>query len=157
MVVNCVSWNPVDVSLVGRLFFQKSSSVQLKSGGTEAVFVFSLEWGVLSWSDGCTSITVWGTYCTMTEKSFSVGERFSCRWWMRILWLCSALLKRGGLLFSVAYPDFIAGRWRLGIMPLGISSTEEDTVTSVLRLARYYSCVVNVHLWPFELVLVIWS
>lgn len=45
--------------------------------------------------------------------------------------------------------------WEL--MPLETSSMQEDTVTAFLRLARDYSCVPNVHLWPLELVLVIWS
>lgn len=41
-------------------------------------------------------------------------------------------------------------------MPLEVSSAQEDTVTAVLRLARQRSCVASVHLWPLELVLVIW-
>lgn len=34
---------------------------------------------------------------------------------------------------------------------------QDDTITAVLRVARYYSCVASEHLWSLELVLVIWS
>lgn len=74
--------------------------IQPKSGGPEAVF---MQWGIPSSSDACTSLTVYCTYCTLTEKSCTVGEGFPCRWWMRILWMYSALLKRGGAFFFFYY------------------------------------------------------
>lgn len=36
-------------------------------------------------------------------------------------------------------------------MSLEIFSTQDETVIALLRLARYYSCVINMHLWPLKL------